>query len=57
MEMKAFVIMTNLNEMFQEQTRHERIMTTKALTSCKMALGTSVSAYVLKMKRYVDNLE
>ena len=29
--------------MFQEQARHERFVTTKALTSCKMAPGTLVS--------------
>ena len=32
-------------------------MTTKALTSCKLALGISVSAHVLKMKGYIDTLE
>ena len=55
--MEAFEIMTHLKEMFQEQACHERFMTTKALTSCKMALGTSVSAHVLKMKGYIDTLE
>ena len=55
--MEAFEIMTHLKEMFQEQARHERFVTTKALTSCKMALGTSVSAHVLKMKGYIDTLE
>ena len=56
-DMEAFEIMTHLKEMFQEQARHERFVTTKALTSCKMALGTSVSAHVLKMKGYIDTLE
>ena len=56
-DMEAFEIMTHLKEMFQEQARHERFVTTKALTSCKMAPGTSVSAHVLKMKGYIDTLE
>ena len=34
-DMEAFEIMTHLKEMFQEQARHERLVTTKALTSCK----------------------
>ena len=54
---EAFQIMTHLKEMFQEQARHERFVTTKALTSCKMAPGTSVSSHVLKMKGYIDTLE
>ena len=53
--MEAFAIMIDLKEMFQEQAHHERFVTTKALTSCKMAPGTSVSAHVLKMKGYIDN--
>ena len=56
-DMEAYEIMTHLKEMFQEQVRHERLVTTKAFTSCKMALGTLVSAYVLKMKGYIDTLE
>ena len=55
--MEAFEIMTCLKEMFQEQARHERFVTTKALTSCKMAPSTSVSAHILKMKGYIDTLE
>ena len=55
--MEAFEIMTHLKEMFQAQARHERFVTTKALTSCKMAPGTLVSAHVLKIKGYIDTLE
>ena len=55
--MKAFVIHAHLTEMFQEQARHERFMTIKALNSCKMVLGSSVSAHVLKMKWYIDTLD
>ena len=43
--------------MFQDQTLHERFVTIKVLTSCKMALETSVSAHILKMKGYIDTLE
>ena len=57
MDSDAYRIMSNLKEMFQEQARHERFVTTKALTSCKMASGTSVSAHVLKMKGYINTLE
>ena len=42
-DMEAYEIMTDFKEMFQEQARHERFVTTKALTSCKMAPGTPVS--------------
>ena len=42
----------NLKEMFQQQARQERYETTKALHSCKMVEGASVSAHVLTMKGY-----
>ena len=48
--MGAFEMVTQLKEMFQQQARQERFETTKALHSCKMAEGASVSTYVLKMK-------
>ena len=44
-------------EMFQEQARIERFATIKALLSCKMVAGSSVSPHVLKMKGYLDHLE
>ena len=55
--MEAFVIHAHLTEMFQEQARHERFMTIKGLNSCKMVSGSSVSAYVLKMKGHIDTLD
>ena len=55
--MEAFEIMPHLEEMFQARAQHERYVTTKALTSCKMAPRTPVSAHVLKMKGYIDTLE
>ena len=56
-DMEAYEIMTHLKEIFQEQACHESFVTNKALTSCKMAPCTSVSAHVLKMKGYIDTLE
>ena len=43
--------------MFQEQARIERFATIKALLSCKMVAGSSISPHVLKMKGYLDHLE
>ena len=56
-EMKAFDMMVHLKGMFQEQARQERFTTTKALNACKMTPGTSVSAHVLKMKGFIDQLD
>jgi len=52
----AFEMVTHLKDMFQQQARQERFETNKALYSCKMAEGTSVSAHVMKMKGYIDHL-
>ena len=46
--MEAYDMIFNLKEMFQQQARQERYETTKALHSCKMAEGASVSTHVLK---------
>ena len=56
-EIEAFDMMVHLKGMFQEQARQERFTTTKALNTCKMTLGTSVSAHVLKMKGLIDQLD
>ena len=45
----AYEMITHLKEMFQVQAKQERFETSKALYSCKMAEGGSVSAHVLKM--------
>ena len=55
--MEAYNMIFNLKEMFQQQARQERFETTKALHSCKMAEGASVSAHVLKMKGYIEHLD
>ena len=56
-KMEAFDMMVHLKGMFQEQARQERFTTTKALNACKMTLGTSVSAHVLKMKGLIYQLD
>ncbi|KAF5766701.1 putative RNA-directed DNA polymerase [Helianthus annuus] len=43
--------------MFQQQARHERFEVMRSLITCRMQEGTSVSAHVLKMKSFVDQLE
>ena len=55
--MEAYEMATHLKEMFQQQARQERYETTKALHSCNMVEGGSVSAHVLKMKSYIDHPE
>ena len=55
--MEAYNMIFNLKEMFQQQARQERYETTKALHSCKMAEGASVSAHVLKIKSYIEHLD
>ncbi|XP_071694321.1 uncharacterized protein [Rutidosis leptorrhynchoides] len=53
----AFEMLKQLKEMFQQQARQQRFENVIALHACKMAEGTSVSSYVLKMKSYIDQLE
>ena len=55
--MESYDMIFNLKEMFQQQARQELYETTKALHSCKMAEGTSISAHVLKMKFYIKHLD
>ena len=57
MDKEAYEIMVHLKEMFQKHACHERFVTTKALTSCRMTPGTLFSAYVLKIKEHLDTLE
>ena len=56
-DIEPFEIVTQLKGMFQEQARQERYATHKALFSCKMVAGSSVSTHVLKMISYIDHLE
>ena len=56
-EMETFDMMVHLKGMIQEQARQEMFTTTKALNACKMTLGTSLSAHVLKMKGLINQLD
>ncbi|XP_071708530.1 uncharacterized protein [Rutidosis leptorrhynchoides] len=53
----AFEMLKQLKEMFQQQAWKQHFETVRALHACKMAEGTSVSSYVLKMKSYIHQLE
>jgi transposase InsO family protein len=53
----SYIIMSQLKKMFQEQARVERYNVTKGFLGCKMAEGTSVSAHMLQMMSYVEQLE
>ena len=54
--MGSFDMIEQLKGMFQTQARQESYDTMKQLISCKMQEGLSVSAHVLKMKVYIDQL-
>ncbi|KAJ0923663.1 putative RNA-directed DNA polymerase [Helianthus annuus] len=53
----AYEMSEQLKNMFQQQARHERFEVMRSLITCRMQEGTSVSAHVLKMKSFVDQLE
>lgn len=55
-DMTAYDMIEQLKGMFQKQARQERYDTMKQLISCKMQEGSSVSAHVLKMKGYIDQM-
>jgi len=57
MDTGAYDMIRQLREMFQAQARTEKYDATKALSSCKMAKGTSVSTHVMKIKGHLDHLE
>ena len=57
MEMEAYTMLGHLKEMFQEKAKIERFNTIKALLSCKLTPGGSVSPHVLKMKGHLENLD
>ena len=47
----------HLKEMFQEKARIERFNIIRALLSCKLTPGGSVSPHVLKMKGHLEHLD
>lgn len=53
----AYDMITQLKEMFQQQSRVQRFETVRALHACRMDETQSVSSYVLKMKSHIDRLE
>ncbi|GKB72135.1 zinc finger, CCHC-type containing protein [Tanacetum coccineum] len=50
-------MLQELKTMYATQAEHELLQTMRAFHTCKQEEGRSVSSYVLKMKRYIDNLE
>ncbi|GJR89689.1 zinc finger, CCHC-type containing protein [Tanacetum coccineum] len=46
-----------LKTLFSQQAEHELLQTVREFHMCKKEEGQSVSSYILKMKRYIDNLE
>ena len=57
MDIGAYDMIRQLREMFQAQARTERYDATKALSSCKMAKGTSVCTHVMNIKGHLDHLK
>ena len=53
----AYDMMMNLKEMFGDQNRAGRQVAMKALLNTKMAKGTPVQDYVLKMIAHLNELE
>ncbi|GKB82591.1 retrotransposon protein, putative, ty1-copia subclass [Tanacetum coccineum] len=54
---KAYDMIQELKTMFEEQAKQELFDTVKAFYACKQEYGQLVSAYILKMKGYLDTLE
>lgn len=55
--LRAFNMNGQINEMFQEKTRHERFDLTKSLVGCELQEGTSISTLIQKMNLYINRLE
>nr|GEV73389.1 hypothetical protein [Tanacetum cinerariifolium] len=53
----AYEMLQELKTMFAQQAEQELLQTMRAFHYCKQEEGQSVSSYVLKIKRYIDNLE
>ncbi|KAI3664935.1 hypothetical protein L6452_43548 [Arctium lappa] len=54
--MTAWYMISSLKSMFQLQIKRKIFDTFKALSACKMTERSSVSAHILKMKGYFDQL-
>ncbi|XP_017984315.1 PREDICTED: uncharacterized protein LOC108663610 [Theobroma cacao] len=55
--MDALYIILNLREMFYKESRTERFNISRELFQCKMSEGSSIRPHVLKMIRYITQLE
>ncbi|KAI3811198.1 hypothetical protein L1987_20916 [Smallanthus sonchifolius] len=55
-DMPAYGMIRLLQEMFQQQARHDRFEVIRSLISCCTQEGSSVSTHVLKMKGCTDHL-
>ncbi|GJQ93383.1 hypothetical protein Tco_0004522 [Tanacetum coccineum] len=53
----AYEMLQELKTMFAQQAEQELLQTVRDFHSCKQEERQSVSSYILKMKRYIDNLE
>nr|GEU40472.1 zinc finger, CCHC-type [Tanacetum cinerariifolium] len=54
---KAYDMIQELKTMFEEQAKQELFETVKTFHACQQEDGQSVSAYILKMKGYLDSFE
>nr|GEZ98331.1 zinc finger, CCHC-type [Tanacetum cinerariifolium] len=55
--LSAYDMLQELKAMFSKQAEQELLQTVREFHACKQEEGQSVSSYILKMKRYIDNLE
>ncbi|GKF06626.1 hypothetical protein Tco_0037294 [Tanacetum coccineum] len=53
----AYDMLKELKMLYVQQANQELLQTVQEFDVCKQEEGQSVSFYVLKMKRYIDNLE
>ncbi|GKA26828.1 hypothetical protein Tco_0712937 [Tanacetum coccineum] len=53
----AYYMLTELKTLFSQQAEQELLQTVREFHACKQEEGQSMSSYVLKMKRYIYNLE
>ena len=54
---KSFDMITHLKEIYAKNERELRYEVFQALNSCMIVKGASVSAHLLKMKSYIEQLE
>ncbi|GJX99225.1 RNA-directed DNA polymerase, eukaryota [Tanacetum coccineum] len=57
LETLAYDMLKELKTLFSQQAEQELLQTVREFHACKKEEGQFVSSYVLKIKRYIDNLE